>query len=959
MAHDVFISYSSPDRAVAEAVCAALESTHIQCWLAPRNVSVGKVWVEAIVDAIDESCIFLLVLSASSNTSPQVIREVERAASQDITIVPLRIDDTTMSKGMGFFISRHQWLNVQIPLRQQDLDELTRTVRLLLEDKRLKTRPGTGQATMEKIQQDEESARQARESAEQARREAEKVHLAREAEEKAQKEAEWLALEKEEREAKEAAERVKLQAEQARQAKEAEDQARQESARLARAKEQQAASEAAVLARQKAEEARKAKEVEDRERKTSERAAREKEQQEAREAAVLAKQQAKAAKEPERAAKRVTGSAWFWAGAALLFIGAMMMLVLPVINIDKFDESQGGLKTGLGIMLLGILPAVLGVFCLWRVFVRRNLGKAVWLRVGDSFFIIAAVLPFVLLVIISYGVNMTTRTGNMLPEFSLSLPLLIGAFLCFIIPSVFALRRGLAGEREAQTVNPTQIRGFWLRLTLLVSVLVMPIVFAFLISLASDPEEAQTVGLGMMLIICTPLIFLSTYYFWRGLAKEHLSRQNYLRLARIFLVIAVILPFLLIAVLLFGKPGSAPIRELMLPPVLLASLPLIVAGVYFLRRGSIKSTVWSLSGLAVTGAIAGGVIAFVFIFRPVGVQPTAPENVTPASVSTPSVLPAQVVWKISLPFSQESTAALPIRDWANDIKTATKGEWQIDIYYREQLATKDKGLDGIKNGSFQGASIGSQVNGDKTPLMTVLQNPFMSPSDIPRQGQWLMAVAAYPAIADELNNWNAQVLFPICSPPYNFMGNIPIRSAGDFSGAKINCYNLGSSALAAFGANPVSIPLHLLNSALNDQSVDSAALPWSVSFAENGFESISKYATIGIDLIIDDMYLVISKDKWNDLPDEWKKLCEDAAIKAVERYTKYYGDKDIGFISLCKAKGIEIINFPQSEKDVLVTKAASVREQWVQEMKAKGLPGQEVLDMAKAKCDEIMAGTAK
>jgi TRAP-type C4-dicarboxylate transport system substrate-binding protein len=323
------------------------------------------------------------------------------------------------------------------------------------------------------------------------------------------------------------------------------------------------------------------------------------------------------------------------------------------------------------------------------------------------------------------------------------------------------------------------------------------------------------------------------------------------------------------------------------------------------------------------------------------------------------MLPAKVVWKISLPFNQNTTASLPIRDWANDIKTATKGEWQIEIYYNEQLATKDKALDGIKNGSFQGASIGSQVNGDKTPLMTVLQNPFISPSDIPRQGQWLMAVAAYPAIVEELNNWNARILFPICSPPYNFMGNISIRSTGDFSGAKINCYNLGSSALAAFGANPSSIPQHLLNSALNDQSIDSAALPWSVSFAENSLQEVSKYATVGIDLIIEDTYLAISIDHWKQLPDEWKKLCEDAAIKAVERYTKYYGDKDIGFISLCKAKGIEIINFPQSEKDKLVAKAASVWAQWVQEMNAKGLPGQDVLNFAKAKCDEIMAGTAK
>jgi TRAP-type C4-dicarboxylate transport system substrate-binding protein/actin-related protein len=958
MAHDVFISYSSPDRAVAEAICGALESTNIQCWLAPRNVSVGKVWVEAIVDAIDESRIFLLVLSANSNSSPQVIREVERAASQDITIVPIRIDDTTMSKGMGFFISRHQWLNVRMPLRKQDLDELTRTVQqLLAEEKRRKTGMAVDTSAKEKKQPEEELARQARETA--AKQEAEKASLARETEEAAREEAERLAKEKQEKEAREAAVLAQQLAEEARRAKEAEDQARKEAARIAREKEQRKAKEAAILARQKAEESRKAKASGEQARKESERIAREKKEKEAREAAILARQVKKVPRETAAGTKRLTKSAWFWTGLALLFISAMMMVALPIINIDKFDESQGGLTTGLGVMLLGVLPAVLGVFSLWRVFVRCNLDKSSWLRAGDAFFIIAALLPFVLLTIFSYGVNRITRTGNMLPEFSLSLPLLIGAFLCFIIPSVFALRRGLAQDIQPEAVKLSQIRGFWLRSILLAFALITPIVFAFLISLASDPEEAQTVGLGMMLIICTPLIFLSTYYLWRGVAKERVNRQKYMRLAGIFLSVAVILPFLLIAILLFGKPGSAPMRELMLPPALLASLPLMIMGIYFLRQGSDKSPLWSWSGIAVTGVIAGGVIVFGTIFRPVGLQPTPPENVTPASVSTPTMLPAQVVWKISLAFSENSTVILPIKEWANDIKTATKGEWQIEIHYNEQLASKDKALDGIKNGSFEGASIGSQVNGDKTPLMTVLQNPFLSPSDIPRQAQWLMAVAEYPAIAEELNKWNAQILFPICSPPYNFMGNIPIRTVNDFTGYKINCYNRGSQALAEFGAYSYNIPIQLLHSALQDSTLDSVCLPWSVSFVENGFESISKYATVGIDLIIDDMYLVISKDAWNELPDEWKKLCEDAATKAIATYDLAYSEKDAGFISLCRAKGIEIINFPQSEKDKLVAKAASVWSQWVQEMNAKGLPGQDVFDYAKAKRDEIMAGTVK
>ena len=55
MAHDVFITYSTRDKAIAEAVCATLESKHITCWIAPRDVLPGTEWAEAIVDAINSS----------------------------------------------------------------------------------------------------------------------------------------------------------------------------------------------------------------------------------------------------------------------------------------------------------------------------------------------------------------------------------------------------------------------------------------------------------------------------------------------------------------------------------------------------------------------------------------------------------------------------------------------------------------------------------------------------------------------------------------------------------------------------------------------------------------------------------------------------------------------------------------------------------------------------------------
>ncbi len=141
MPHEVFICYSSYDKPVAEAVCAALESRHIRCWIAPRDVLPGTEWAEAIVDAIDGSRVLVLILSASSNSSPQVIREVGRAASKGIPIIPLLIEDVSLSKAMEFFVSSHHWLDAQTPPLKKHLRRLVDTVQQLLtqEPEALKT----------------------------------------------------------------------------------------------------------------------------------------------------------------------------------------------------------------------------------------------------------------------------------------------------------------------------------------------------------------------------------------------------------------------------------------------------------------------------------------------------------------------------------------------------------------------------------------------------------------------------------------------------------------------------------------------------------------------------------------------------------------------------------------------------------------------------------------------------
>ena len=109
--HDVFISYSSPDKAIAEAVCSALEKRGISCWVAPRNIEPGADWGESIIDALNRARVFVLIFSQSANQSPQLKREVERAVSRSTPIIPVRIENVAPSKSLEYFISTQHWLD--------------------------------------------------------------------------------------------------------------------------------------------------------------------------------------------------------------------------------------------------------------------------------------------------------------------------------------------------------------------------------------------------------------------------------------------------------------------------------------------------------------------------------------------------------------------------------------------------------------------------------------------------------------------------------------------------------------------------------------------------------------------------------------------------------------------------------------------------------------------------------
>ncbi|OGR09007.1 MAG: hypothetical protein A3K23_03430 [Desulfobacca sp. RBG_16_58_9] len=141
MAHDIFVSYAHQDRTVANAVLATLEAHGIRCWIAPRDILPGMDWGEAIIDALQEAKVMVLVFSSGSNDSEQIKREVERAVHQGIAVVPFRIEDVLPNKTLEYFISTQHWLDALTPPLEDHLNHLAETMTVLLAKKGGKERP--------------------------------------------------------------------------------------------------------------------------------------------------------------------------------------------------------------------------------------------------------------------------------------------------------------------------------------------------------------------------------------------------------------------------------------------------------------------------------------------------------------------------------------------------------------------------------------------------------------------------------------------------------------------------------------------------------------------------------------------------------------------------------------------------------------------------------------------------
>src|SRR5260370_13352556 len=134
MPYMVFISHSNKDHGTAEAICKHLESAGIKCWIAPRDIEAGSDWAKGIMRGIGDCRVSVLVFTAHANDSEHVGREVAKASSLGLAVIPFRTEAVNPRENLEYFLETVQWLDAVAPPLEKHLGALVDRAKRLLAD---------------------------------------------------------------------------------------------------------------------------------------------------------------------------------------------------------------------------------------------------------------------------------------------------------------------------------------------------------------------------------------------------------------------------------------------------------------------------------------------------------------------------------------------------------------------------------------------------------------------------------------------------------------------------------------------------------------------------------------------------------------------------------------------------------------------------------------------------------
>ncbi len=301
---------------------------------------------------------------------------------------------------------------------------------------------------------------------------------------------------------------------------------------------------------------------------------------------------------------------------------------------------------------------------------------------------------------------------------------------------------------------------------------------------------------------------------------------------------------------------------------------------------------------------------------------------------------------------QANVPKLILYPWADRVEAASNGRIKIERYPSMQLGGKppelmDQAIDGV-------ADIVWTVVGytpGRYPSTEVFELPFITTSARAASSAfWQM----FEKDMKDGEFKDVKILGTWVHGPGVLHTSSPVTTPADMEGLKIRGGSrLANVLLEKVGATPVGMPVPAISEALSKGVVDGTTIPWEVTGALKVPELVKNHTEFdGNALYTLGFVLAMNKDRFDSLDPELQKAIEDNSGLEFSIFAGgTQADADGPARQLAVDAGNNIINVSGDGIQTWKDASQPVYDEWLADMKSKGIDGQALIDEATALMD--------
>jgi len=278
-------------------------------------------------------------------------------------------------------------------------------------------------------------------------------------------------------------------------------------------------------------------------------------------------------------------------------------------------------------------------------------------------------------------------------------------------------------------------------------------------------------------------------------------------------------------------------------------------------------------------------------------------------------------------------------EWCKEVEKRTNGRVKAQHFPGGTLTSPPTTYESINKGVID---IGLCVLGytmGKFPLSDVLAYPLGIPSGYAATKLSNEYYAKFkPA---EFND--VKVLYLQANGPGIMHTTKPVATLDDMKGLKIRTFGPVTAFISNLGAAPVAMPMGDSYDAISRGVVDGIYAPYEAllgwKLGEVVKYSIENYGSSysGVQMV------AMNKAKWESLPPDIKKTIDGINAEWIEKQGKMWDEIDSAGKDFTVKRGNKIIKLSPEEDKKWAAKAQPMIDEYIQKMKEKGLPGEEVV----------------